>query len=82
MGGGQGEGANLFFGQNVPKNCMKTKEIGSGGGGGGGGGVAAIPLDLPMFFYFFFVLSKWKILSWRSLMLCCISLHVLILKST
>ena len=28
----QGEGANLLFSQNFPKNCMKMKEFGPGGG--------------------------------------------------
>ena len=35
MGGEQrGKGANLLFGQNSPKNCMKMKKIGPRGGWG------------------------------------------------
>ena len=45
-GGGanpQGEGANLLFGQKIPKNYMKMKEFGPGGRVPG-----APPLDPPM----------------------------------
>ena len=39
----QGGDANLLFGQNVPENCMKMKEIGPGEEH-----VPGVPLDPPL----------------------------------
>ena len=48
-GGGanhQGGGANLLFGRNFPKSCMKMKEFGPRGGGHTS--LVPPPLDPPM----------------------------------